>query len=573
MKLLPIKILISLLTILIASLSFAQKEEIRQLAKTHEIPLQYYHPTNIKSLTETQFEETLEILNKMENSELENFMNTVTKKRGQELITGNNLKSMVGFYLDKKIKYPIFLKINGDEMKITRDGIKTVLQDELNKLAEVGEVTEALGPKKEIASNEVKQTPKTVEEKKPQIDCQAELNKSLDNYLQENREELIKAQFRITSLKLAQKTRGSNKKTLEELVKTEKSNLSNIKNSEESLKELKNLYRAYGIEDDTKIIGEIESLSNKSSQLNYYKGTQRLLNEDLSAYIMANVADSKNTLFDESDAATAWLFDEIQKKYLSMGNKKFTEEFNLMNLSSASFLLNNGIDKEGKPTDINQSLSDSEKYFTEAYNRFLTQFKEEKKICFESGSAFEGECDEELLGLIEKGFAGDLQKLVKELKSEKIKPEFNIGHLKIADSEISFNDLMAADISKIKSNTPTVKRETSSNKSTTNPKQVTEKDFESQVNKAFVSSPPFSNFLSPYGMNDYKTKIGMCEIKIFKRFDGSTRVEMYSPRNKMSYNMTFNTRLLTNNISNRKIASELNRNYNKPHIRESCLAN
>lgn len=573
MELPRFKTLFSLLMTLLASLSYAQKEEIQQMVGTHKIPLQYYHPSNIKSLSEAQFEETVSILNKMENSDLENFMNAVTKKNGQKIITGTELKGMVTFLLDKKTTTPFIFKINGHEMEVRKSDVKKLLQDELNKLAITGDVKVALVPEAVINPDENKSSPEVAITEQPKIDCQAELTKSLDQFFQENREDFIKTQFRITSLKLAQKTRGSNKKTLEELVKTEKSNLTNIKDSDESLNELKRLYRSYGIEDDTKIIGEIENLAHKSTQLNYYKGTQRLLNEDLSAYIMANVADSKNTLFDESDVATAWLFDEMQKKYISMGNKKFGEEFNLMNLSSASFLLNNSLDKNGQSTDVNQSLVDSEKVFTEAYRNFLTQFKEEKKICFESGAAFEGECDEEILDLIEKGFSQDLQKLVKGLKSEDLKPEFNIGHLKIAESEISFKDLLAADISKMKPVENSFKKVDQQKGNNSKAKSVTEKDFETQLNHAFLSGPPFSSFISAYGGNNYKTKVGLCEIKVYKRIDGSTRVEMLSPKNSMSYNMTFNTRLLTNNISNRKIASELNRNYNKPHIRESCLAN
>lgn len=562
------------------TLAQSKKEVIVAASQKYKVPLHKFHKTSIENISDEDLKETLQALEKLKENELDDFIeSTISLREGE----ASAMKKLIPE-----------LTSNDTNWMIYKDAV-LAFKRTFQKLAFNGDIQTDILAEKPVTNPNPTPAPTPAPKPKivdtpPAIDCKNELNKALDQFFSENREDFIRAQYRITSLKLAQKTKGSNKVTLEEVLKDEKANLQNIKNSSESSTKLKELYKAYGFAEDNKAISEVEKLASKSNNLNYYKGTQRLLNEDLSAYIMANVADSKNTLFDEADAATAWLFDEMQKKYVSMGNKKFGTEFNLMNLSSSSYLLANG--QGNKPVDINQSLSQSELVFTEAYASFLEKFKNEKKICFEEGQAFHNECDENLMALIEKGFAEDLQKLVKGMQSDAIKPEFSVDHLKIADSEISFKDLLSADITTTKMPIPdgksmqkgmarsTLKPKSSEPVKKSVPKEVGANEFKSELQNAFkpkfTLSPVITNKNQSHIANQelLLTNIGECSLKVTRLFNGKTRVEMYSPKNQVSYNLTLNTYILsTSTIPVQQIVGSMNHHYNKPHIRNSCLAN
>ena len=568
------KIYFILFLILISSVTLAQskKEVIVAASQKYKVPLHKFHKTSIESISNEDLKETLQALEKLKENELDDFIeSTISLREGE----ASSMKKLIPELVSNDINL----------MKYT-DAV-LAFKEAFQKLAFNGDIqTDILAEKPVTTPNPTPAPKPEIVDTPSAIDCKNELNKALDQFFSENREDFIRSQYRITSLKLAQKTKGSNKTTLEEVLKDEKSNLQNIKNSSESSTKLKELYKAYGFADDSKAISEIEALASKSNNLNYYKGTQRLLNEDLSAYIMANVADSKNTLFDEADAATAWLFDEMQKKYVSMGNKKFGNEFNLMNLSSSSYLLANG------QVDINQSLSQSELVFTEAYASFLEKFKTEKKICFEEGQAFHNECDENLTALIEKGFAEDLQKLVKGMQSDAIKPEFSVDHLKIADSEISFKDLLSTDITTTKMPMPAgksmqkgmassaLKPKSSEPVKKSAPKEIGANEFKSELQNAFkqkFSLSPIkanSNYSPIRDQELLRSSVGECSLKVTRLLNGKTRVEMYSPKNQVSYNLTLNTYILpTTTIPVQQIVGSMNYHYNKPHIRNSCLAN
>jgi hypothetical protein len=560
-----------------------EKEKVVSFAKKYSVPLHYYN--NEETFTDDEFKKTAKALSLLKKEELNEFIKFIPNSNFDETV----LRKFLNFCNTANAGD----KLNFNNTLISYGDIKKGLSEQFKKISKVGEINvDILTPistENPVIEAPVKAVTNTDQETPPSIDCKAELTKSLEGFLTENRTEFLQAQYRITSLKLAIKTKGSNKATLEEVVKTEKAGLQNIKNSEESSNKLKELYKTYGFADDSKAITEVEKLTNKTNSLNYYKGTQRLLNDDLSAYILANVADSKNTLFDETDAATAWLFDEMQKKYVDMGNKKFGAEFNLMNLSSSSYLLANSLDENKKPIDLDQSLSDSEKIFTDAYADFLGKFKEEKKVCFEKGQAFEGECDQEILGLIEEGFTQDLKNIVKGMISDTLKPEFNTGKLKIADSEIAFKDLLSTDVSKISMKAPAPSSNTNertpppmAKSSATKPtKEISEKEFKSELYRALNPQGPLSlaafNQQSKIPLKNQElltTNVGKCEIKVKRLFDGKTRIEMNSPVNKVSYNVTLNTALfMSPSIPTKQIANALDQHYNKPHIRNSCLAN
>ncbi|GEM_PF-7015440 len=575
--------------------AYAQNSDWKNFAIENKIPLDQIHPSHIPRDPNQKDEKIAELfyaLKELPPDKLNNFfsLDYVPPKEGLEPVQ-MTIDDPSKFFRaaetnDKASKFAITIrKKDGKSVKmnLSLSAISSYLISYSQHIAKDGDI-QNLKPdpiKKKEKHEEVlvKEEEKVVHpdpKVAPKFDCQGELTKALSDYFKENREDFIKTQYRITSLKLAQKTKNSQKNNLEEMLKADKSQLDHIKNSQESMTKLKNLYRAYGFEEDSKAIEEVEKLSNKSSSLSYYKSPKRLLNEDLSAYIMANVADSKNTLFDESDAATAWLFDEMQKQYLKMGNEKFSSQFNLMNLSSSAFLISNG--KENSPEEISKQLLESENNMAQSYQEFLVKFKDEKKQCFEKGEGFENACDEDLLSMIEKGFSTDLKGLIKEMQSDSIKPEFDVGHLKLADSKIAFEDLITSDISNLERKEITKKSSSPSKEETKKTKKnVSANSFTNEIYKKITTSSPLlskkkmkNNYFTS---NDYNTVIGNCKVNVFRLNNGKTRVEMFSPVNKMSYNLTISTNIFSPSATDYAVAQALDKNYNKPHIRNSCLAN
>lgn len=601
-----------LLILICFNLKAQEASQYQEFADRTRLPLYIFHQSSLnavngssedKQILNKKFNSLIEKLGSLPQKDFETFFQMTKKFHKDEnnrSYTFENPQELIRLYNNKDMgpESKIYkMKFGEKTVNIGHKEFRNILARIFVDVAQEGNIQRLNSIQPEKSSRTTEEEPAKVAEPikaispdsiKSKLNCQDELNSALETFLTENREQFIKTQFRITSLKLAKKTKNSNKESIEELLKSEKAQLQKIKDNEESEKKLKELYRTHGFEEDSKIITEIDNLTKKASSLNYYRPSQQLLNEDLSAYILANVADPKNTIFDETDAATAWLFDELQTKYINQGNTKFDDGFNLMNLSNASFLYNHGIDESGKKIDLSEALSSSEKVLNDAYQEFLTHFKEEKKECFEKGSEWDGECDEELLGMIEKGFADDLKKIMQGMKNKTTIPDFNVDGFKLADTEISFKDLMVFDIATLKvpifQNKGNKKSEVKKSKNeepskvnkSAKSKEVSEKEFTVALKKALKLQPPYSTNAFALPGSVIRSQVGKCSMRITKLNNGKTRVELLSPKNKQSYNLTLNSKMYSFNshsIPVDQIVASYNDHYNKPHIRNSCLAN
>jgi hypothetical protein len=196
--------------------------------------------------------------------------------------------------------------------------------------------------------------------------CEQDVRKEINKLLSEDSSNIIGKQFYLTSLKLSKevlKARGANKKigTLEDYIKSQNNELEKSGASPEVRKKILGIYQKHGKVGDANTISKQFS-SFKSSV--YYSRANRLNNDNISAYILADTINNKDTSLTELDAASAWLAANIRSQ---SGFSDGSAAGNLMNLSVQAYrninLLYENDDKAKSEIDrkIAKSKADLEK--------------------------------------------------------------------------------------------------------------------------------------------------------------------------------------------------------------------
>lgn len=148
-------------------------------------------------------------------------------------------------------------------------------------------------------------------------DCTDELENVLRDYIENNQEYIAKL-YDLTTLKIAVNIREDHQETLESLIQRKHNSISEyFLNQRETLERI---YNRYGISTD------YETLLENYTQANYWRGNLRLSNEDISAYILAQI--QSNSRYTQTDAAVVWLVNQVAQSF-----PRGTLEYNSLSLS------------------------------------------------------------------------------------------------------------------------------------------------------------------------------------------------------------------------------------------------
>ena len=274
--------------------------------------------------------------------------------------------------------------------------------------------------------------------------------------------------FELTTIRLARKALAEGNITLEGYTRNKITDLEKqmkaIKGSGEIQDQVKAVYETYGKSGDLKAINnDLNSALSKGQKACYWSKSTRLMNDQVSAFVLAVSASDKNAGVTDADAATLWAVEKIRKGAASSDksydpNSKNNANANLMNVSNrvARYLgalqnekTNSGAILDGKSSskaDLDQLISTQEKEITDMIPKAYAQVKvslyqcidDHNKSCASCAASEKVKFEENNLGL------DQIQRSLMQAvaKSENVKMEASIKG-KIGEIDFDFNETLA----------------------------------------------------------------------------------------------------------------------------------
>lgn len=213
--------------------------------------------------------------------------------------------------------------------------------------------------------------------------CEDAFNKSMEDLLKNDSNNLLTKSFNLASLKLAyrQLSEGQEKQTLEKYIKKKIKEL-DLADKSEFRQRVKELYEKNGESKDLSEITEIiEGLDDK----NYYPRANRLSNKEGSVFMLAlsmyDECEVQSLCIDKNDAAVTWFMGELHER--AMENNIGSEKSNLMHLSvkvaHTAGVFNDTIPHE--PAELSEKISDLEHDVKTTIHNHKLAFLEEFGFC------------------------------------------------------------------------------------------------------------------------------------------------------------------------------------------------
>jgi hypothetical protein len=270
--------------------------------------------------------------------------------------------------------------------------------------------------------------------------------------------------YNITAMRLAARiqSQAPQARTLEELVKQSlpalQSSLQSIKNQPEVEKKLKDIYGRYGrLPDLERANQNLEGVIERVEKLYYYRKGTRLMNSDVSAYILATAISEPDAGLTDTDAATVWAMEKIRLA-AARRDPAFAigkADGNLMNVSTlAAIPLGSikGIERYSPEKIAKKIESDELKISKVIANAYVT-VKESLKRCLIEDARKKNcpTCAEERLNSFEKN-----QLALEEIKKNLLKKVGDMDEKSIQDQIVGkFRKLKASSRSRNRSQSRT----------------------------------------------------------------------------------------------------------------------
>jgi hypothetical protein len=251
-------------------------------------------------------------------------------------------------------------------------------------------------------------------------------------------------------------------RTLEELVKQSvqslESSVQSIKTQPEVEKKLKDIYGRYGkLSDLDRANQNLEGVIDRVEKLYYYRKGTRLMNPDVSSYILATALSEPDSGLTDTDAATVWAMEKIRvaaerrDPAFAIGKA----DGNLMNVSSlAAIPLGSikGIERYS-PEKISKKIeSDELKISNVVANAYVTVKESLKKCLIEDAKKKNcATCADERLNTFEKN-----QLALEEIKKSLLKRVGDMDEKSIQDQIVGkFRKLKSTSRQRVRSNSRT----------------------------------------------------------------------------------------------------------------------
>jgi hypothetical protein len=264
--------------------------------------------------------------------------------------------------------------------------------------------------------------------------------------------------YNLTAMRLAARiqSQAPQARTLEELVKQTipamESSLQSINTQPEVEKKLKDIYNRYGRLSQLESTNQnLEGVINRVEKLYYYRKGTRLMNPDVSSYILATTLADPDSGLSDTDVATVWAMEKVRvaaerrDPAFAIGKA----DGNLMNVSSLAAIPLGSIKGIARysPDKIQQKIATDEARISRVVASAYVTVKESLKKCLIEDAKKKNcaTCADERLNTFEKN-----QLALEEIKRSLLK---RVGDL----DEKTIQDQIVTKFRKLKPSTARVK--------------------------------------------------------------------------------------------------------------------
>jgi hypothetical protein len=273
-----------------------------------------------------------------------------------------------------------------------------------------------------------------------------------------DKENVLSRMYNLTAMRLAARiqSQAPQARTLEELVKQTipamESSLQSIKTQPEVEKKLKDIYNRYGRLSQLESANQnLEGVINRVEKLYYYRKGTRLMNPDVSSYILATTLADPDSGLSDTDVATVWAMEKVRvaaerrDPAFAIGKA----DGNLMNVSSLAAIPLGSIKGIARysPDKIQQKIATDEARISRVVASAYVTVKESLKKCLIEDAKKKNcaTCADERLNTFEKN-----QLALEEIKRSLLK---RVGDL----DEKTIQDQIVTKFRKLKPSTARVK--------------------------------------------------------------------------------------------------------------------
>ena len=225
--------------------------------------------------------------------------------------------------------------------------------------------------------------------------CKNGFRAQLLEIVESDNNQIISLQFKLTMLKLAKKLNNENLGTLEEHVKRDTARLEKLNTATpDTMKKLTDLYDQNATPQITKVYNHVEEMKEKSRQANYWKANQRLMNEDVSAYLLFDQLANPSSEFSKMDVAITWYMQKVSEE-AEKASGKFSANHNLTNISNQVIRYRGvlkGTEIESRD-DLNKGIDQTQKSINSFLKNAATTIQNNMASCFEGPNAWMKSCD------------------------------------------------------------------------------------------------------------------------------------------------------------------------------------
>jgi len=168
----------------------------------------------------------------------------------------------------------------------------------------------------------------------PASDCHSKIAKELSALIDQDQNQILDLQLKLTTLKLAAATKNSRNMTVEKYIQSETAELES-KDKNGIREKLVELYQQEGqAADAATAVSEIEPIIEKFQKGSYWNKDLRFKNGDLSAFVLAHsLTYPDETPFGQEDAAILWMQSYISEAVTEQSGRGSAES-NLQEVST-----------------------------------------------------------------------------------------------------------------------------------------------------------------------------------------------------------------------------------------------
>lgn len=196
--------------------------------------------------------------------------------------------------------------------------------------------------------------------------CDEKLQAHLQELLEKDHNGILGLQYHYTMLKLAKKTVGSGKKSLEDYIQAQRQRLAQMNTQDPStLQKLNALYNGQASEHVKSVYNNIATMRGTLPGLDFIAG-KKIDNDDVASYILYESMQSPNSGFTKTDVAISWMMKNLRTRAGQTNNARALDFSNQVARYAGLVQDVSAASSGGIQTEMNQIKGKIDKFLADA---------------------------------------------------------------------------------------------------------------------------------------------------------------------------------------------------------------